>query len=85
VTRRIASILPVWFLVLVSSILVAILAAPEYLTWLPVVLAAAVILTFCIQLALREKDGFVARLFSSVGGALIIVAIASGVLWAVGA
>jgi hypothetical protein len=85
VTRRIASILPVWFLVLVGSILVAILAAPEYLTWLPVVLAASVILTFCIQLALREKDGFVARLFSSVGGALVIVAIASGVLWAVGA
>jgi hypothetical protein len=84
VSWKLASILPVWILVLVGSILVAVLATAEYLTWLPIVLAAAVILTFCIQLALRQKDGFVSRLFSSVGGSLIIVTVATGLLWAIG-
>jgi hypothetical protein len=85
VTWKFASIAPVWVLVLIGSLFVAALAAAEYLTWLPVVLAAAVLLTFCIQLALRQKEGFVSRLLLSVSGALVIVAAATGVLWAMGA
>jgi hypothetical protein len=82
VTWKLASILPVWVLVVVGSVLVAVFAAAEYLTWLPIVFAAAVILTFCVQLARREKDGFVSRLFSSAGGSLLIVVAATAVLWA---
>jgi hypothetical protein len=85
VTWKFASIAPVWALVLIGSLFVAALAAAEYLIWLPVVLAAAVLLTFCIQLALRQKEGFVSRLLLSVCGALVIVAAATGVLWAIGA
>jgi hypothetical protein len=81
VTWKLASILPVWGLVLVGSLLVALLAAAEYLIWLPIVLAAGVVVTFCVQLARREKDGFVTRLFYSVGGAFVIVALATAVLW----
>lgn len=80
---KLASILPVWGLVLIGAILVGLLAAPKYLILLPIVLAAAVLLTFCLQLARRQKEGFVSRLYWSIGGAFVILAVATVVLWAI--
>ncbi len=77
------SILPVWLTTLAAAIVVAVTAGSAYLTWLPVVLAGSVLLTSAIQLALRRKEGLVTRMIVSIGGALVILAIASAVLVAV--
>ena len=66
----------------VATIIVG-LTSPGYdfLTWLPIVLAAAIILTFCVQLAIRRKEGFNGRLNLSAGGSFVIVAVAALILW----
>jgi hypothetical protein len=47
---------------------------------LPIVLAGCVLLTFAIQLALQRKEGLVTRMMASLGGALVILAVATAVL-----
>jgi hypothetical protein len=77
-----ASIVPVWILVLGATLTVAIVTPGfEFFTWLPIVLAASIVLTFCVQLGTRRKEGFNSRLNLSAGGALIIVSVAALVLW----
>ena len=79
-----ASIVPVWILVLAATVIVALTTGGlEFFTWLPIVLAASIVLTFCIQLGLRRKEGFNGRLSLSTGGALVIVAVAALILWLV--
>ncbi len=83
-TLKLASIIPIWLLVIAASVAVALVSPGfEFFTWLPIVLAAAVILTFCVQLGIRRKEGFNGRLALSTGGALVIVAVAAAILWAV--
>ncbi|GAB3038318.1 hypothetical protein GCM10027052_16930 [Parafrigoribacterium mesophilum] len=73
--------LPVWVLVVVGAVLVGLLAVPaEYLTWLPIVLGAAVLLTFSIQLGIVRRAGLVTRVMVSVGGSVVILVIATAVL-----
>lgn len=76
------SILPIWIVTLVAAIVVGVASGPAFLTWLPVVLAGAVLLTFAFQLALRRKEGLVTRMIASIGGALVILTVASAVLLA---
>ena len=80
-TWQISSVLPVWLLSLVGAIVIAVaLPRDQYLTWVAVVLAGAVILTFLIQLALRRTEGFVVRAMASIGVSAVILAVASGVV-----
>jgi hypothetical protein len=74
------TILPVWLITLAAAIAVGVLAGAAYLTWLPVVLAGITILTFAIQLTLQRKEETVTRIIFSVGGALVILLVATGVL-----
>ena len=74
------TILPVWLVTLAAAIAVGVLAGAAYLTWLPVVLAGITILTFAIQLTLQRKEETVTRIIFSVGGALVILLVATGVL-----
>ena len=74
------TILPVWLATLVAAIAVGVLAGSAYLTWLPVVLAGAALLTFVIQLALQRKEETVTRMIFSIGGALVILLVATVVL-----
>ena len=83
-TLKLASIIPVWILVALATVLIALATSGfEFFTWLPIVLAAAIVLTFCIQLVLRRKEGFNGRLALSSGGSLVIVAVGALVLWLV--
>lgn len=78
---QLSSVLPVWVLSLVGAVVIAlVLPRDQYLTWVAIVLAGAVILTFLIQLALRRKEGFVVRAMASMGVAALILAVASGVV-----
>jgi hypothetical protein len=84
VTLKLASIVPVWILVLAATLTVAALTEGlTFFTWLPIVLAASIILTFCVQLGIQRKDGFNDRLALSAGGAFVIVATAAIILWVV--
>lgn len=74
------SVTPVWALVSLGAVLVLVLTpADQQLLWLSVSLAAGIILTFCVQLSLDRKEGFVNRVMASVGGSVVILAIATGV------
>jgi hypothetical protein len=75
------SVVPVWSVAIVGSVLIGLLAPPaQYLNWLPFVLAADVLLTFCIQLAIVQKEGLVDRMMACLGGAIVILGVATVVL-----
>jgi hypothetical protein len=86
VTSRIASIVPVWVVAIAGAVLVGTVARHTGIyPWLSIVLAVSVLLTFVIQLALPSKEGLVLRMAASIGGAVILLAIATGVLLLTGA
>ena len=75
------SVVPVWSLAVVGSVLVGLVAPrTHYLDWLALVLAADVLLTFCIQLAIVQKEGLVDRMMACLGGSVVILGIATLVL-----
>jgi hypothetical protein len=72
------SVIPVWVLVAVGAVLVGLLTPRSAaFGWLPVVLFGGVVATFVIQLALDEKVGLVNRVMASLGGAVIVLALAT--------
>lgn len=79
-SARSRSVPPVWLAALVGAALVAALAADRFLTWIPVVAAGAVLLTFVVQLSLQRKEGLVNRIIASIGGVLVILAVTTVVL-----
>ena len=75
------SAVPVWILVAVGALLVGLISpTSHYLSWLPIVLAVGVLITFCVQLAIVEKEGLVSRVIVTLAGSVIILAAASAVL-----
>jgi hypothetical protein len=70
----------VWIATLVGAVLVGAFAGSAFPTWIPVVAAGAVLLTFVIQLSLQRKEGLVNRMIASIGGSLAILALATVVL-----
>lgn len=69
-----------WLAALAGAILVGVFSGEQFLTWIPVVAAGALLLTFVIQLSLQRKEGLVNRIIASVGGVLIILGVATVVL-----
>lgn len=75
------TVLPVWIIALAGAIVVALAVPREgQFTWLAIVLAASVIATFAIQLATQRIEGFVVRGMASIGVAVLILAVATGIL-----
>jgi hypothetical protein len=82
---QIASVVPVWVAAIAAAIVVGLVSpADERTTWLAIALAGAVIATFAIQLAIQRKDGFVVRAIASISGAIIVLALATGIFALVG-
>lgn len=79
-SARSRSVPPLWLVALAGAILVGVFAGEAFLTWIPVVAAFAVLLTFVVQLSLQRKEGLVNRIIASVGGVLVILGIATVVL-----
>jgi hypothetical protein len=81
VTWQLFSVLPVWVASLAAAIVIALVSVPdEAVTWIAIAFAGAVIATFTIQLAIQRKEGFVVRAMASIGGSLIVLAAATGIL-----
>ena len=75
------SVVPVWILTIVGVVAVGVFAsASSYLVFLPVVLGAALVVTFGLQLVVPVRKGFVDRVSASLGGAVLILAVATVVL-----
>jgi hypothetical protein len=71
----------VWVLVIVGVILIGLFSSPSgYFKWLSVALAGAVLVTFVVQLALPAKEGLVLRMMASIGGSVVVLAVATAVL-----
>jgi len=86
VTTSFLSIIPVWVVAVVGAVLVGTLAHPTGIYgWLSIVLVVSVLLTFIIQLALPTKQGLVQRTAASIGGAVVLLAVATGILVLAGA
>lgn len=84
-TWQLGSVLPVWVLSIVGAVIIgATVPHGDNLTGIGITLAAAVIATFAIQLALQRTEGFVVRAMASIGVSVVILAVASGVLALVG-
>jgi hypothetical protein len=71
----------VWLGSIVAAVVIGVVAAPDKSTaWLGIALGACTVLSLVIQLAIAEKRGFVARFSASVVGALVVLALTTGVL-----
>ncbi|HMM82336.1 MAG: hypothetical protein KF692_00860 [Cryobacterium sp.] len=78
---EVGTVVPVWVLAVVAAVVIGVVTPGDgYLVWLPIALAIAVIATFAIQLSTLTREGFVNRVMASVGGALVILGCATGVL-----
>jgi hypothetical protein len=76
----------VWVVAVVGAVLVGVISTPSGIyRWLSIVLSVTVLLTFVIQLALPSKQGLVLRMAASIGGAVILLAVATAVLVLAGA
>jgi hypothetical protein len=86
VTSRLSSIVPVWVVAIVGAVIVGVLATPaSSYRGFSIVLTVVVLLTFIIQLALPSKEGLVLRMAASIGGSVILLAVATAVLALTGA
>jgi hypothetical protein len=72
------SAISVWCATAIAAVLVFAAVPAEGHAWLAIVLGGAVLLSFGIQLAM-PGPGLVNRMLAGVGGAVVILAIASGV------
>jgi hypothetical protein len=86
VTPSLPSIVPIWVVAIIGATLVGVVSHPDGIYgWLSIVLVVCVLLTFMVQLALSTREGLVKRTAASIGGAVIVLAVATGVLVLVGA
>ena len=69
----------VWAAAVAAAVVIGVTVRGDYLTWLPVAFAGAIIVTFLIQLGIQRKEGFVQRVTLSVAGSAVVLAIATGI------
>lgn len=81
-STSLSSVIPVWVAALAGALVVGVVAPDAAFVWLPVVMAAVILLTFAIQLGLSRKEGLVSRIVASLAGALGILVVATVLLWA---
>ncbi|TFD48332.1 hypothetical protein E3T55_13735 [Cryobacterium frigoriphilum] len=75
------SIVAVWLLAVIGAVLTAVLSEPgEHLTWIGLTMAGCTLATLSLQLATGEKVGYVSRVTSSLTGAVVVLAVATGVV-----
>ncbi|KZX20836.1 hypothetical protein [Rathayibacter tanaceti] len=70
----------VWVLALIGSVVTLTVAAPaSQQLWLALTFGGCVLATFAAQLAVARADGYLLRAMTSIVGAMVVVAIASGI------
>lgn len=70
----------VWVLALLGSVVTLVIApAASQQLWLALTFGGCVLATFAVQLAVAKADGYLVRTMTSVVGAMVVVAVASGI------
>lgn len=76
--KQLRTVYPVWVLALIGAITIGLFESrDDYLQSLPIIMAVAILVTFCVQLVVAQKEGFVDRVMASIGGSIVILAAAS--------
>jgi len=74
----------VWVLIAAGAVLVGLLVPPaEAIGWLPIVLALGMLAALAAQLGLGTVEGLVTRLALTASGAIVLLVVATAVLWLV--
>ncbi len=82
VSRQRVSVYAVWALVALGAVLVGLLVpAPDAIGWLPIVLGLGMLAAFVAQVSLRTVEGLVTRLAVTASGSIVLLAVATGILW----
>ena len=70
-----------WIVVAIGVVVVALTTTKsnEYV-WLSLLLALAILLSFVVQLAQPSTEGLVLRMTASIGGSVVLLAIATGII-----
>ena len=70
----------VWVLALLGSVVTLVISpAGSQQLWLALTFGGCVLATFAVQLAVAKADGYLVRTMTSVVGAMVVVAVASGI------
>lgn len=70
----------VWLLALASVAAIAVITpAEDRLAWMGLTAAGCTVVTLCIQIATRRKEGYVNRVTASLVGAVVVLAAATGI------
>lgn len=70
----------VWVLALAGVVVVGFTAAPGHgIAWIGLTAAVCTIVTLAIQIATRQKEGYVDRITASIVGTVVTLALASGI------
>lgn len=69
-----------WIVTVLAAVVVVALCSwsTGRAEWLTVVIAGGTLLTFALQLGTAQRQGFIARIALSVGGAVLLVAAVAG-------
>lgn len=74
-----------WLLAVACAVLTGVFSAPgQELVWIGLSLAGCTLATLCVQLATGRKEGYVNRVTSSIVGAVVVLAFATGIFAAAG-
>jgi hypothetical protein len=75
----------IWLVAAVCMVLTGLLVAPENrLVWTSLSLAGCTILTLGAQLSTGQKEGYVSRVTQSLVGAVVVLAVATGIFALIG-
>ncbi|WEO76628.1 hypothetical protein BJQ94_14850 [Cryobacterium sp. SO2] len=75
-----SSVVMIWLVAAVCAVLTGVLVAPENrLVWTSLSLAGCTIITLAAQLSTGQKEGYVSRVTLSLVGAVIVLAVATGI------
>lgn len=76
------SIATAWVVAAVFAVLIGVFSPAEHrFAWISLALAGSTIVTFVVQLATGQVEGYVGRVTASVVGATLVLAAATGVFW----
>ena len=82
---KLRTVIPIWgFAVVVAVAIGVFVPIGEAIRWMPIAMAVAVLLTFVVQIVFVQQHGLVDRVMLSIGGAILILAVATGILGIVG-
>jgi hypothetical protein len=72
------SAVPVWAVTLVgAAVVLAVVPRADHLVFMPIVLGAVLVVTFAVQLMIPVRKGFVDRVSASLGGAVVVLLVAT--------